>query len=69
MLAKSSQNTLYEVETSTPESFQLDSDLLLEKPQYESLEDLEIEIEQDTKRIRYDSFCYNKIPLTKNCFP
>ena len=50
MLAKSSQNTLYEVETSTPESFQLDSDLLLEKPQYESLEDLEIEIEQDTKK-------------------
>ena len=69
VLAKSSQNTLYEVETSTPESFQLDSDLLLEKPQYESLEDLEIEIEQDTKRIRYDSFLLQQNTADEKLLP
>lgn len=69
MLAKSSQNTLYEVETSTPESCQLDSDLLLEKPQYESLEDLEIEIEQDTKRIRYDSFLLQQNTADEKLLP
>ncbi|RCK67456.1 Essential for maintenance of the cell wall protein 1 [Candida viswanathii] len=55
VLAKSNITTIYDVDTTAPESFNLDSDLLLEKPQYESLEDLDIEIEQDTKRVRIDS--------------
>ncbi|RCK54656.1 Essential for maintenance of the cell wall protein 1 [Candida viswanathii] len=55
VLAKSNITTIYDVDTTVPESFNLDSDLLLEKPQYESLEDLDVEIEQDTKRVRIDS--------------
>lgn len=55
VLAKSNITTIYDVDTASPESFELDSDLLLEKPQYESLEDLDIEIEQDTKRVKVDS--------------
>ena len=55
VLAKSNISTIYDVDTATPESFALESDLLLEKPQYESLEDLDIDIEQDTKRVKVDS--------------
>ncbi|KAG5419051.1 hypothetical protein I9W82_002818 [Candida metapsilosis] len=56
VLAKSRQNTLYDVGYSDNnlENFKLDSDLLLEKPQYESLEDLELEVGNDPKRIKLD---------------
>ncbi|CAI5759074.1 unnamed protein product [Candida verbasci] len=57
VLAKSAGKTLFEDDIeSSLESLQLNDDVLLEKPQFESLEDLEIEIEQDSKRIRMDSF-------------
>ncbi|EMG49401.1 EMW1 Essential for maintenance of the cell wall protein 1 [Candida maltosa Xu316] len=55
VLAKSNASTIYDIDTTTPESLQLDSDVLLEKPQYESLEDLDLEIQQDSKRIKFDS--------------
>lgn len=39
----------------SPEVFELNSDLLLERPEFESLDDLELQTEQDTKRIKFDS--------------
>ncbi|CAH2352532.1 essential for maintenance of the cell wall protein 1 [[Candida] railenensis] len=63
VLAKSQESKLFSVTRTeedgkeNPESFALDSDLLLEKPQYESLEDLEFkEEDSDKKRIKLDSF-------------
>ncbi|CAK9439746.1 uncharacterized protein LODBEIA_P38460 [Lodderomyces beijingensis] len=55
VLAKSSQQTIYDGgEHSQTENYELDSDLLLEKPEYESLADLDMEIENQSKRIKLD---------------
>ncbi|RLV91474.1 Essential for maintenance of the cell wall protein 1 [Spathaspora sp. JA1] len=57
VLAKSNRTSIYDSETikESPENFNLDSDLLLERPQFESLDDLELKIEPDTKRIKFDT--------------
>ncbi|KAK6458546.1 uncharacterized protein RJT20DRAFT_6822 [Scheffersomyces xylosifermentans] len=55
VLAKSKSTSVYDVEDSeNPESFNLDSDLLLEKPQYESLDDLDNGDDSTNKRIKLD---------------
>lgn len=63
VLAKSGlRNSLYDTaegdaQEDSPESFELNSDLLLEIPHFESLQDLELDtVESDAKRIKYDSF-------------
>jgi tetratricopeptide (TPR) repeat protein len=59
ILAKSSNAvSIYDMESaedSKPEGFDLESDVLLEKPQYESLEDLELEDDgqSNVKRVKY----------------
>ncbi|KAI5952947.1 hypothetical protein CANMA_005048 [Candida margitis] len=57
VLAKSRQNTLYDVnfnDDANLENYKLDSDLLLERPQFESLENLDLETENESKRIKLD---------------
>lgn len=61
LLAKSTESNLYSsAEAETPESFELDSDLLLERPHYESLDDLENtdNSEPDSKKIKLDAVPY-----------
>lgn len=55
VLAKSGGTSFYETETETVESFDLNSDVLLETPHFESLEDLQID-DRDAKRIKFSSF-------------
>ncbi|EGW32711.1 uncharacterized protein SPAPADRAFT_136141 [Spathaspora passalidarum NRRL Y-27907] len=57
VLAKSNRTSVYDTESTkeSPESFNLDSDLLLERPQFESLDDLEMKLEPDVKRIKFDT--------------
>ncbi|CCG26085.1 hypothetical protein CORT_0C07140 [Candida orthopsilosis Co 90-125] len=57
VLARSRQNTLYDVgynDGQNLENYKLDSDLLLERPQFESLENLDLEAENEAKRIKLD---------------
>ncbi|EGV60860.1 TPR-like protein [Yamadazyma tenuis ATCC 10573] len=57
LLAKSQSTDFYEPEHNqddAPESHDLNSDLLLERPHFESLEDLEMPDQPDTKRIKFD---------------
>ncbi|KAI5967779.1 hypothetical protein KGF57_000296 [Candida theae] len=57
VLAKSSENTLYDADYNdgqTLENYKLDSELLLERPQFESLENLDMEVENESKRIKLD---------------
>ena len=54
ILAKSKKSTLFDNENDNPETFGLESDLLLEKPQFESLDDLELQDEPNSKRIKID---------------
>lgn len=54
VLARSKPSTLYDSEKQHLEDHQLDSDLLLEKPQFESLDDMEFGDEPDKKKIRFD---------------
>lgn len=57
VLAKSKPSSLYtEDGGENPENLTLDSDLLLEKPQFESLDDLQMEEEPNSKRIKFDEF-------------
>ncbi|OBA18987.1 TPR-like protein [Metschnikowia bicuspidata var. bicuspidata NRRL YB-4993] len=57
LLAKSKDAGIYTTSEAqhTPESFDLNSDLLLEKPQYESLGDVAPEEEPNTKKLRLDN--------------
>lgn len=58
LLAKSKQSTLYDInsQANNLENFSLDSDLLLEKPQFESLDDLELQddTESNYKKLKFD---------------
>lgn len=56
MLAKSQRKTLYDMDAdkSQPERFELDSDLLLERPVFESLDDVEIPNQPNQKKIKLD---------------
>lgn len=54
ILAKSKPTSLFDNVNDNPETFGLESDLLLEKPQFESLDDLELQDEPDSKRIKFD---------------
>lgn len=57
ILAKSKSTSVYdkvEEEVENPESFQLGDDLLLEKPQFESLDDLQFDEEPNSKRFKLD---------------
>lgn len=57
LLAKSTASALYSSsENEAPEDFALDSDLLLERPIYESLDDLESE--PDAKKIKLDDLSH-----------
>ncbi|KAK6204268.1 uncharacterized protein RJT21DRAFT_116656 [Scheffersomyces amazonensis] len=56
ILAKSKIENIYESQeqSSNPESYNLGDDLLLEKPEFESLDNLELPDSSDRKRIRLD---------------
>lgn len=55
LLAKSAESLVFGVlANEAPEAFDLNSDLLLEKPQYESLADVEMSEEQESKKIKID---------------
>ncbi|KAI5960086.1 uncharacterized protein KGF55_004809 [Candida pseudojiufengensis] len=55
VLGKSYEPTLYDYnENNKLEKFQLDSDLLLEKPEFDSLENLNLELENVSKKIKLD---------------
>ncbi|KAK6464979.1 hypothetical protein DFJ63DRAFT_310080 [Scheffersomyces coipomensis] len=56
ILAKSKISNIYEsyAINNNPENFSLGDDLLLEKPEFESLDDLELPDQSDRKRIRLD---------------
>lgn len=55
LLAKSAENLVYgELKNEAPEAFELNSDLLLEKPEYESLADVDMKDEQASKKIKID---------------
>lgn len=56
VLAKSAGPSLLDddARNDSPEAFVLDSDLLLEKPHFESLDDLEMADEPNSKRFRFD---------------
>ncbi|KAG7193923.1 uncharacterized protein KQ657_005122 [Scheffersomyces spartinae] len=57
ILAKSKESSLYQTGAGNgdenPENFELNSDLLLERPQFESLDDLEISDERNPKRVKF----------------
>lgn len=56
VLAESTGPSLLDdTQNEAPEAFVLDSDLLLEKPHFEALDDLEMPDEPSSKRIRFDS--------------
>ncbi|KAI3404310.2 hypothetical protein KGF56_002830 [Candida oxycetoniae] len=74
VLAKSSQKTVYDEDDDSntnnssifePETFQMYSDILLEKPEYEGLDDLNMEIENESKKIKID-YDMLKINLEEN---
>lgn len=58
ILAKSKESSIFKTQENSenPENFDLNSDLLLERPQFESLDDLEISDERNPKRIKFDAF-------------
>lgn len=59
ILAKSNKSSLFDSENNNLETFSLDSDLLLEKPHFESLDDVEIQDEPDSKRIKIDNVAFD----------
>ena len=66
VLAKSQGKTAYDdSEKVSHETFDLNSDLLLEKPEFETLEDLQLEVEDTSKRIKLD-YGSIKIDLEEN---
>lgn len=56
ILAQSKESTLFDVEVTNdkPESFDLNSDVLLERPKYEQLDDIEFSEDQVNKKIKLD---------------
>lgn len=69
LLAKSHELAITVEEASeAPESIDLNSDLLLEKPIYESLEDVAADIQPDSKKIRLDSLDH-LVPDQKRLLP
>ncbi|GEQ71963.1 hypothetical protein JCM33374_g5649 [Metschnikowia sp. JCM 33374] len=61
LLAKSKDSGIYSDSSQTeysPESFDLNSDLLLEKPQYESFSDVVTDDEPNTKKLRLDTISH-----------
>ncbi|KAF3988592.1 hypothetical protein FT663_03555 [Candidozyma haemuli var. vulneris] len=55
LLAKSAESQVFgDSGNEAPESFELNSDLLLEKPEYESLADVDMKDEQAAKKIKID---------------
>ncbi|QEL61605.1 hypothetical protein CJJ09_003753 [Candidozyma auris] len=57
LLAKSAESNVFgtDAKNEAPESFELNSDLLLEKPEFESLADVDMRDDQANKKIKVDS--------------
>lgn len=71
LLAKSKDSLIYKTETAeTRETLDLNSDLLLEKPQYESLDNFSLEFDQpDAKKIKLDDLSHLVDSEEKRLFP
>lgn len=66
LLARSADSALYTAEESQPESLQLDSDLLLEKPEYEALDAIP---DDHPKKIKLDDLSHLVDPAEKRLLP
>lgn len=70
LLAKSAESNLYGPSSNdAPESLELNSDLLLEKPEYESLESTPEEVASSSKKIKLDDLSHLVNPHEKRLFP